>query len=62
VLWMGNYPMELMEYSIYRVSERWCPIRKDCAGDREEEMSHRCGLPWHSLVEGLRRSLASCCG
>jgi hypothetical protein len=26
VLWMGDYPMELMAYSIYRLSERWCPI------------------------------------
>jgi hypothetical protein len=35
VLWMGNYPTELMAYSIYRVGERWCSIRRDCAGGRE---------------------------
>jgi hypothetical protein len=34
VLWMGNYPTELMAHSIYRVRERWCPIRKDCTGGR----------------------------
>jgi hypothetical protein len=32
---MGDYPTELMACSIYRVSERWCPIRKDCASGRE---------------------------
>jgi hypothetical protein len=35
VLWLGNYPTELTTYSIYRVSERWCPIRRDYAGGRE---------------------------
>jgi hypothetical protein len=35
VLWMCNYPMELMACSIYRVRERCCPIRRECAGGRE---------------------------
>jgi hypothetical protein len=35
VLWMGNYPTKLRVYSIYRVSERWCPTQKDCTGGRE---------------------------
>jgi hypothetical protein len=49
VLWMGNYPTELMACSIYRVSERWCPIRRDCAGDREGGgVSHGGDLPWQS--------------
>jgi hypothetical protein len=55
VLWMCDYPMELMACSIYRVHERWCPIRRDCAGGREEDMSHRGDLPWRSLVAKLRR-------
>jgi hypothetical protein len=55
VLWMCNYPTKLMACSIYRVRERWCPIRRDCAGGREEEMSHRGNLPWLSLVAKLRR-------
>jgi hypothetical protein len=42
VLWMGNYPTELMACSIYRVRERCCPIWRDCAGSREEGESLLC--------------------
>jgi hypothetical protein len=35
VLWMGSYPTELMAGSIYKVSERWCPIWRNCVGSRE---------------------------
>jgi hypothetical protein len=70
VLWMCNYPTELMACSIYRVLKRWCPIRRDCASGREEEMSH-CGDHWlrsyggywavstarNDVVNGLRRGI-----
>jgi hypothetical protein len=46
VLWMGNYPMELMACSIYRDWERWCLIWKNCAGGREGGMSYGDDLPW----------------
>jgi hypothetical protein len=55
VLWMCDYPTELMACSIYRVRERWCPIRRDCVGGWEEEMSHCGDLSWRSLVAKLRR-------
>jgi hypothetical protein len=34
VLWMGNYPTELMAYSIYRSPERWLVNLKETRGGR----------------------------
>jgi hypothetical protein len=60
--WVLDYLTKPMAHSIYRIWGRWRPIRRDCAGGREERMNRWCVLPWHSLPERLRRSLASCCG
>jgi hypothetical protein len=60
--WVLDYLTELTAHSIFRIRGWWRPIRRDCAGGREERMNRWCGLPWHSLAEGLRRSLVSCCG
>jgi hypothetical protein len=36
VLWMGNYPMELMVCSIYRYLERWPVNLRSRGGGRRE--------------------------
>jgi hypothetical protein len=51
VLWMGNYPTDLMACSIYRVRERCCPIQRDCAGGREG------GLVTAVIYRGNRRAI-----
>jgi hypothetical protein len=37
VLWMGNYPTELLACSIYRSLERWPVNLKETRGAGEEE-------------------------
>jgi hypothetical protein len=52
--------MEVMAYSIYRVSERWCPIRRNCADGQEGGgVSHCDDLPWRSQGNELRWLLKS---
>jgi hypothetical protein len=51
--------MELTGASIYRVHQRWRPILRRCAGGREEGLSHRDVLPWHSLDIGVWLSLVN---
>jgi hypothetical protein len=59
VLWMRNYLAELTGASIYRVLRRWHQILRRCACGREEELSHRDVLLWHSLDIGVWLSLVN---
>jgi hypothetical protein len=45
VLWMGNYPTELMACSIYRSLERWSVNLSSRGGGRREEgaLTHAIG-------------------
>jgi hypothetical protein len=53
VHWTRNHLTGLTGALIYRVHQWWRPILRRCAGGREEGLSHRGVLPWHSLNIGV---------
>jgi hypothetical protein len=56
---MRNNLMELAGALIYCVHQQWRPILRRCAGGREEGLSHRGILSWHSLDIGGWLSLVN---
>jgi hypothetical protein len=59
VHWACNNIVEQAGASIYRGFERQLRILKGSAGGREEGMSHRGVLLWHSLDKGVRLPLVN---
>jgi hypothetical protein len=62
VLRLGDDPTQQTVPSIYSGAKRWPVNLVKTRGGRKEGVSHQRVLPWHSLVEELRRLSVSWCG
>jgi hypothetical protein len=62
MLGLGDDPTQQTVPSIYSGAKRWPMNLVKTRDSRNEGMSHRCVLPWYSLVEELRRLSVSWCG